>query len=133
MPDSQQHKSNIDSKLTLSREKRLRKKLDFLAIKKDGSKYYSEHLIICIKKSELSYPRIGVIVSKKVSKRAVDRNLIKRRLREIFRLNQHNFEPGDMLLIAKKNCLNASYADLSQGLLRSLAKAKVFTPESLKN
>ena len=111
-------------KLTLPAERRLKKQLDFAAAREEGVKYYSPHLIIYIRKSSLDFPRLGVVVSKKVSKRAVDRNLIKRRLREIFRLNQHDLAKVDLVLIAKKNILAADYQDLSDGLLKALKQAK---------
>lgn len=46
-------------------------------------------------------PRIGVTVSKKRAKRAVDRNRIKRQIRETFRLKQHKIPAFDIVIIAK--------------------------------
>ncbi len=46
--------------------------------------------------------RIGITVSKKVDKRASRRNLIKRRIRELFRTEiQHTNLSGDLVLIAR--------------------------------
>jgi len=68
--------------------------------------------------------RLGVVTSKKVSNRAVDRNLARRRLREIFR--QHRAElsgPVDLVIIARHNLLAASYDDVEREFLRLAEKA----------
>lgn len=49
-----------------------------------------DFLQIYAKPNNIDYPRLGLIVAKKVARRAVDRNRIKRLLREYFRVNQHN-------------------------------------------
>lgn len=68
--------------------------------------------------------RLGVVTSKKVSNRAVDRNLARRRVREIFR--QHRAElsgPFDLVVIARRNLLFASHSEVEQEFLRLAEKA----------
>ena len=51
---------------------------------------------------------LGVTVSKKVSKLAVQRNLIKRQTKEFYRLHQHQLQPSVALVItAKPSCAKA--------------------------
>lgn len=45
--------------------------------------------------------RLGVIVAKKIAKRAVDRNRIKRWVRECFRLSQDSLSGLDIVVLAK--------------------------------
>lgn len=49
----------------------------------------------------LDHPRLGLVVGKKVAKRAVRRNYIKRTVREWFRLNQHQLGGMDYVVRAK--------------------------------
>lgn len=49
-----------------------------------------DFLQIYAKPNNIYYPRLGLIVAKKVARRAVDRNRVKRLLREFFRVNQHH-------------------------------------------
>ena len=49
-----------------------------------------DFLQIYAKPNKINYPRLGLIVAKKVARRAVERNRVKRLLREFFRVNQHN-------------------------------------------
>jgi len=51
--------------------------------------------------NDLGYPRLGLVVSKKVSKRAVDRNAIKRKIREWFRHNKALIGSVDFVVSAK--------------------------------
>jgi ribonuclease P protein component len=53
-------------------------------------------------KNELPYHRFAISVSKKIDK-AVQRNYIKRVMRESFRKNRHLVEPGhDLWIVMKK-------------------------------
>lgn len=75
--------------------------------------------------NELGHPRIGVTVSKKRARRAVDRNRIKRQIRETFRLRQHKIPAFDIVIIAKQGIVeqdNAALRDTLNYLWRKLAK-----------
>lgn len=56
-------------------------------------------------KNTFNFPRLGIIVSKKVSKHAYKRNLIKRLIRESFRLSQYYLLNYDFVIIATLNIL----------------------------
>ena len=65
-------------------------------------------------------PRIGVVASKRIGN-AVERNRAKRRLREVFRLNRHDFQNNvDVVLVARSAILKAKWEDIETEL-RALA------------
>ena len=66
--------------------------------------------------NNLGFPRIGVTLSKKRAKRAVDRNRIKRKIRESFRLKQHKIPAFDIIVIGKNGVVDLSQEELQQRL-----------------
>lgn len=66
--------------------------------------------------------RLGITVSKKVSRRAVDRNQIKRHLRDSFRKYRHELPAMDFVVIARRDAVGAGSADLKQSLLDGLRR-----------
>jgi ribonuclease P protein component len=80
----------------------LKKARDFERLHQEASKFFSYSLLCFAQKNTLSYHRLGLSVSKKLGN-AVERNRIKRILREAFRLHQHEIPPGyDFLWIGKR-------------------------------
>ncbi|MCR5084320.1 MAG: ribonuclease P protein component [Succinivibrionaceae bacterium] len=63
-------------------------------------------------------PRLGLVVPKKVLKRAVDRNLVKRLVRESFRNSRHTLPSADLVFIAKQHIGERSRRDLRLALER---------------
>ena len=62
--------------------------------------------------------RVGVTVSVKLGC-AVRRNRVRRRLREIYRLNEERFLPGfDIVVVARGRSVRADYRDLEREYLR---------------
>ena len=71
---------------------KIKNKTDISLLFEQGKWYsYKELCIISLTKPDLENPKIGVSVSKKFFKRAVNRNRIKRLLRETYRLNKSLF------------------------------------------
>ncbi|MEK9770823.1 MAG: ribonuclease P protein component [Nitrosomonadales bacterium] len=64
---------------------RLSKADDFSSVFNFKARFYTQHLNFFYMPNQLGFSRIGFIVSKKISKRAVDRNYIKRVLRSLLR------------------------------------------------
>ncbi|VAW66009.1 Ribonuclease P protein component [hydrothermal vent metagenome] len=60
--------------------------------------------------------RLGLAISKKNAKRAVDRNRIKRLIRESFRQNKHKLPAIDLVVMAKPITKNADNAQIFQSL-----------------
>lgn len=55
-----------------------------------GKKIYSESFLIKRKENNINHNRFAVVVSKKISKRAIARNLIKRRFTNAIKKNLEN-------------------------------------------
>ena len=100
---------------------RIKKRGEFQRIQRSGKKMYSKHFLIIVAPSDRSESRLGVTVSRKVSKRAVRRNLVKRRIREIFRLYRSRLrEALDIVIIARDGADACSYADMRKEILGTL-------------
>ncbi|CAL4317613.1 ribonuclease P protein component [Buchnera aphidicola] len=69
------------------------------------------NMIVLSTKNHLSHPRLGIIISKKVSKSSCKRNTIKRFIRESFRLSQNYLYNMDYIVLVRpkimyyKRCL----------------------------
>ncbi len=96
-------------------ENRIKKRRDFERILKEGKLLHSEILTVKFLENNLNRTRFGFIVSKKVSKKAVARNTVKRRLREQIRLKLTKFKKGfDIVIIAKKNIVRKESKDIGR-------------------
>ena len=65
----------------LAKQNRLTKKKDFEEVFKKGKTHKHGFLLFKTMKNKQEESRFGFVVSKKVSKKATDRNMVKRRLR----------------------------------------------------
>lgn len=65
-------------------------------------KVHGKGMMALARLSTQGHPRVGLIVSKKNVKRAVDRNRFKRLVRESVRLRQDHLPPVDIVILAKR-------------------------------
>ena len=106
---------------TFRKEEKIRRRADFLRISKEGTKYWTDHFRVALCPNELSLRRLGITVGKNVGS-AVERNRVKRRIRECFRLNKEIF-PGstDFVITAQKGAAGLNFWQVTEelkGLLR---------------
>jgi len=67
-------------------------------------------------RNDYDHPRLGLAIAKKNIRKAVTRNLIKRAVRENFRLKQHDLIHIDIVVLARRDAANASPALLRKSL-----------------
>lgn len=73
--------------------------------------------------------RIGITVSKKLG-HAVVRNRTRRRIREIYRLNEERFAPGwDIVVVARTRAVEADFRKLTDAFLSLAQKSGLLLPE----
>ena len=83
------------------------------------------YLVLYARPNRSSANRVGITVSKKLG-HAVVRNRIRRRLREVYRLNEDKFLPGyDIVVVARSRCISASFQKLTGAYLALAEKAGI--------
>ena len=90
-----------------------------------SSGHANSYLVLYARKNHSATNRVGLTVSKKQGC-AVVRNRIRRRLREVYRLNEDKFQPGwDIVVVARSRCLNANFQKLCEAYLSLAEKAGI--------
>ena len=109
-------------KQSFGKHVRIRKRRDFLTVYQQGVRSYSEYFTVIASRNQTGISRLGITVSKKVGN-AVQRNRIKRLIREYFRLNRSRLStPQDIVVIAKKDASLLKYQDICRELESHLIK-----------
>ncbi|WP_430391977.1 ribonuclease P protein component [Dyella sp. 20L07] len=85
----------------LPREARLRRASDFAALRHTSGRFGGRCFSVRFRVNDLGHPRLGLAISKRVSKRAVERNRIKRLVRESFRRARLELPPIDLMVMAR--------------------------------
>lgn len=80
-------------------------------------------LVLYARKNRTDGNRVGVTVSKKLGKAHV-RNRTRRRIREVYRLNEEKFQPGwDIVVVARTKAVEAPFEKLTASYLVLAKKA----------
>lgn len=99
---NQAHTPTITLTTNFDKSKRLLNPSEFKAVfDTPVKKIHSTHFLLFVGKSEQTHARLGLAITKKKLKKAVDRNLVKRHAREIFRLKNNELPAIDCVLIVK--------------------------------
>ena len=89
------------------------------------------YLVLYARKNHSSANRVGVTVSKKLG-HAVVRNRVRRRLREVYRINEAKFAPGwDIVVVARSRCIKADFQKLTEAYLSLAEKAGILREDTL--
>lgn len=103
-------------------EKRLKRRAEYLSVKKEGRLLKTPHFIVYVRSSRAPVSRVGVTVSRRVGN-AVIRNRVKRLVREFFR----GFSPAleydyDFSIIAKPGAARLDFSQVRDELMLGLGK-----------
>jgi ribonuclease P protein component len=112
----------------LPREARLRRAGDFAALRQNSGRLGGRCFSVRYRANDLGHPRLGLAISKRVSKRAVDRNRIKRLVRESFRRARLELPSIDLMVMAREQACGLPGPELLdelQQLWKKLRSAKV--------
>ncbi len=110
----------------LPKKNRLKRNKDFERVLKKGKGFKQDFLFLRLVKNNLDENRFGFIVSQKVSKKAVIRNKIKRRLRESIREKIKRLKQGyDIVLLPSPDIKEKSFKEIDQAIDKILTKAKI--------
>ncbi|CAG0895985.1 unnamed protein product [Cyprideis torosa] len=106
---------------------RLKKRSDFLLVQQKGRKWISKGMIVEIYDNNNLGLRCGLTVSKKVSKLAILRNRVKRRIRAVSCdvLPEYTAQNLDIVLIGRIGTQNRQYEDLCNDLRWCLKKMEI--------
>ncbi|HEX8632667.1 MAG TPA: ribonuclease P protein component [Pyrinomonadaceae bacterium] len=104
---------------------KLRKSAEFRSVYEGGKRFDGRLMTAFVRQNEAGQHRLGITASKRVARLAVDRNRMKRLLREMFRLSGatlQGVEPHyDWVLNAKRSLLKVKLADALEDFQRIAA------------
>lgn len=94
-----------------------------------GASTANAYLVLYARRNNSSRNRVGITVSGKLG-HAVQRNKIRRRLREIYRLHESEFKPGwDLVVVARTRAMDAEFSKLQQAYLALAGKMHLLQEE----
>jgi len=116
-----------------SKSMRLLNSNDFQTVFDDAPLRTShQHFLFLARQNQLDCPRLGLVIAKKHIRHAVDRNRMKRLIRETFRAKQQQLAGIDVIVLARKGMHETTNVMLIeqlnkqwQGLIRKFQKALI--------
>jgi ribonuclease P protein component len=110
----------------LPKNYRLRNEKDIKALFANSKSVFDVGLGMRYKKNQSPQSRFAVVVGTKVSKKAVDRNRIKRRVRGVLEKNIESLKGGyDVVLIARPQALTMDAKELRAVVEKMLIKSGI--------
>lgn len=106
----------------MKRETTLKENYEFRRVYNKGKSGVSPFFVVYARANRSERNRLGITVSTKLGK-AVIRNRVRRRLREIYRLSQHDMKKGyDIVLVGRSRAIHATFEELSRAYLKTCGK-----------
>lgn len=100
----------------LCRDERLRYKKDFERVFKEGARRDTKHFVVISRKNDLGFSRIGAVARKRIGK-AVQRNRVKRLIREFFRRYKYALPAStDYIILGKDGAVELHFAHVVEEL-----------------
>jgi ribonuclease P protein component len=101
---------------------RLKKPAEYKRVFAKPVKSSDQYFTLLAIKNDFGHPRLGLAITKKIIKKAVHRNLLKRTVRENFRIKQQSLGNIDVVVMARREALDAPPELLRKSLERHWLK-----------
>ena len=106
----------------------IKKNYEFRRLYAKGKSAVTPTLVVYTRRGKPGGNRVGFTVTTRLG-HAVTRNLVRRRLREIYRLHEAELRRGaELVVVARSRSVTASYGELERDFLRACRKLSL-TPE----
>ena len=100
----------------------LKENYEFRRLYQRGKSAAGGTMVLYCRKNKLDHNRLGLTASTKLG-HAVVRNRVRRRLREIYRLNAHKLSSGyDIVIVARTRCVGGDYWKMEKAFLSACEK-----------
>ncbi|MGI5962331.1 MAG: ribonuclease P protein component [Lawsonibacter sp.] len=107
----------------------LKQNHEFRRLYNKGRSAVSPYFAIYCRKTGRPYSRLGITTGVKLGK-AVKRNFVRRRIRELYRTNEWKFQSGyDLVVVARTRAIFAPYGELEHSFLQLMRKLGLFVPK----
>jgi ribonuclease P protein component len=107
------------------RNRRLAGQHEFRRLYRTGEKKANRYLTVYTSRVQGRLGKVGIVAGKRLGK-AVERNRIRRNIRETVRTNQDRIgKDNDLVIVVKPPALELSRRELAEQLLQSLGKSEV--------
>src|SRR5574344_1670479 len=111
----------------LNRSFRLNKNKEFDQVFQAGHSFFVIFLGIKAIKNEATANKFGVLVGLKVSKLAVKRNLVKRRIKAVLQKENKNLKQGyNIVVITKPEIVDYNYQEIKEEISRGFNKLNLY-------
>jgi len=105
----------------------LKRKKDFERVFKEGKGFKEDFLFLKFYLNNLKKSRFGIIVSQKISKKAIIRNKIKRRIRAVINSKLPKIKKGmDIVLVVLPGLETKDFWEIEDTINRLFEKAKIY-------
>ncbi len=95
---------------------RLLAKQDYQTVFNKPEKVSDNCFLILVYQKKQGSPRLGLAIAKKVARLAIQRNSIKRVIRESFRLNKKKLSSFDIVVMIRSDAVRATHTELYKKL-----------------
>lgn len=117
--------------MALRKQHRLRRSEDFARLRKEGRVTRHPMLLVSTAPNGLAHNRYGFVTPKRLGK-AVQRNRVRRLLREAVRLlHPHLLQGQDVAVIARRDAVGASYDLVQRAVHKAFRRAGLLRDEDL--
>lgn len=114
--------ASVPARYGFSKRSHLRKTDEISSVFDFRRRHSGATLTVLVKPNALGFSRLAVMVARKVSRRAVARNYMRRVVREVFRQHQHEIGAFDLVVRVNRSFDREQHVAVREELIQHLAR-----------